>query len=64
MNTTGESMKLLHIDSSILGENSVSRQVSAAVVARLVAEGVQTGADQRAKAVGEALRAAGELRAA
>jgi len=31
-------MKLLHIDSSILGENSVSRQVSAAVVARLRAE--------------------------
>jgi FMN-dependent NADH-azoreductase len=28
-------MKLLHIDASILGENSVSRQVSAAVVARL-----------------------------
>src|SRR5450432_3123593 len=35
MNTTGEPMKLLHIDSSILGQNSVSRQVSAAVVARL-----------------------------
>ena len=31
-------MKLLHIDSSILGEGSVSRQVSAAVVARLRAE--------------------------
>jgi len=31
-------MKLLHIDSSILGENSVSRRVSAAVVARLRAE--------------------------
>jgi len=30
-------MKLLHIDSSILGANSVSRAVSAAVVARLVA---------------------------
>ena len=28
-------MKLLHLDSSILGENSVSRQVSAAAVARL-----------------------------
>jgi FMN-dependent NADH-azoreductase len=28
-------MTLLHIDSSILGENSVSRQVSAAIVARL-----------------------------
>ena len=28
-------MKLLHIDASILGEHSVSRQVSAAVVARL-----------------------------
>ena len=28
-------MKLLHIDSSILGPNSVSRQVSAAVVERL-----------------------------
>ena len=31
-------MKLLHIDSSILGENSVSRRLSAAVVARLRAE--------------------------
>jgi FMN-dependent NADH-azoreductase len=30
-------MTLLHIDSSILGDNSVSRQVSAAVVARLKA---------------------------
>jgi len=28
-------MKLLHLDSSILGENSVSRQLSAAAVARL-----------------------------
>jgi FMN-dependent NADH-azoreductase len=28
-------MKLLHVDASILGENSVSRQLSAAVVARL-----------------------------
>jgi len=28
-------MKLLHIDASILGENSVSRQLSAAIVARL-----------------------------
>ena len=28
-------MKLLHLDSSILGENSVSRSVSAAVVAQL-----------------------------
>lgn len=28
-------MKLLHLDSSILGENSASREVSAAVVARL-----------------------------
>jgi len=30
-------MKLLHLDSSILGENSVSRSVSAAVVAQLKA---------------------------
>jgi len=30
-------MTLLHIDSSILGDNSVSRQVSAAIVARLAA---------------------------
>lgn len=29
-------MKLLHLDSSILGENSVSRKVSAAIVAHLV----------------------------
>lgn len=29
-------MKLLHVDSSILGENSVSRKVSAAIVAHLV----------------------------
>jgi len=28
-------MKLLHIDSSILGDNSVSRAISAAVVARM-----------------------------
>ena len=28
-------MKLLHIDSSVLGPHSVSRQVSAAIVARL-----------------------------
>jgi len=28
-------MKLLHVDSSILGANSVSREVSAAVVERL-----------------------------
>lgn len=31
-------MKLLHVDASILGENSVSRTVSAAVVARLSGE--------------------------
>jgi FMN-dependent NADH-azoreductase len=31
-------MKLLHIDASILGENSVSRQISAAVVDRLKAK--------------------------
>lgn len=30
-----DSMKLLHIDASILGDNSVSRQLSAAAVARL-----------------------------
>lgn len=29
-------MKLLHVDSSILGDNSISRRVSAAVVARLI----------------------------
>ena len=28
-------MKLLHLDASVLGDNSVSRQLSAAVVARL-----------------------------
>ena len=28
-------MKLLHIDASILGQNSVSRQLSAAIVQRL-----------------------------
>ena len=32
-------MKLLHIDSSVLGPHSVSRQVSAAAVERLRAEG-------------------------
>src|SRR5882757_4492672 len=31
----GTAMKLLHLDSSILGENSVSRSVSAAVTAQL-----------------------------
>ena len=31
-------MKLLHVDSSILGENSVSRQISAGIVATLKAE--------------------------
>ena len=31
-------MKLLHIDSSVLGENSASRKLSAAIVARLRAE--------------------------
>lgn len=38
-------MKLLHIDSSILGDNSVSRAISAAVVARLrvVHQGVEVG---------------------
>ena len=30
-------MKLLHVDSSILGDNSISRKVSAAIVAHLVA---------------------------
>jgi FMN-dependent NADH-azoreductase len=30
-------MKLLHVDSSILGANSVSRAISAAVTTRLVA---------------------------
>ena len=29
-------MKLLHIDSSILGDNSVSRRVSAAIVGHIV----------------------------
>src|SRR5437016_4798484 len=29
-------MNLLHLDASVLGDNSVSRQVSAAIVARLV----------------------------
>ena len=32
-------MKLLHIDSSVLGPHSVSRQVSAAIVDRLRQEG-------------------------
>lgn len=41
-------MKLLHIDSSILGENSVSRTVSAAVVARLGAvHGTELQIDRR-----------------
>lgn len=31
-------MKLLHIDSSVLGENSASRSMTAAIVARLLAE--------------------------
>lgn len=31
-------MKLLHIDSSVLGENSASRSLTAAIVARLCAE--------------------------
>lgn len=31
-------MKLLHIDSSILGDNSISRSISAAIVAQLKAE--------------------------
>ncbi len=31
-------MKLLHIDSSILGDHSISRAVSAAIVSRLKAE--------------------------
>ncbi|SDF28494.1 FMN-dependent NADH-azoreductase [Limimaricola pyoseonensis] len=34
-------MTILHIDSSILGENSVSRQLTAAVVEHLLAEGPQ-----------------------
>ncbi|WMJ69656.1 NAD(P)H-dependent oxidoreductase [Stenotrophomonas sp. 24(2023)] len=32
-------MKLLHLDASVLGENSVSRQLSAAIVANLVETG-------------------------
>ncbi|MGH7025262.1 MAG: FMN-dependent NADH-azoreductase [Caulobacteraceae bacterium] len=32
-------MKLLHVDASILGENSVSRQVSAAIVSSLIKAG-------------------------
>jgi FMN-dependent NADH-azoreductase len=31
-------MNLLHVDASVLGDHSVSRQVSAAIVARLRAE--------------------------
>ena len=31
-------MKILHIDSSILGENSVSRQLSQAIVKQLTAK--------------------------
>lgn len=31
---TGHTMKLLHVDSSILGQNSASRELSAAIVAR------------------------------
>ena len=31
-------MKILHIDSSILGENSVSRQLSQAIVQQLTAK--------------------------
>ena len=31
-------MKLLHLDASVLGDNSVSRQLSAAVVARLASQ--------------------------
>src|SRR5690348_18485747 len=34
----GTAMNLLHIDSSVLGENSASRALSAAIVARLRAE--------------------------
>lgn len=36
-NRKDQTMKLLHIDSSILGDNSVTRQLSAAVVARFEA---------------------------
>lgn len=36
MKVTG--MKVLHIDSSILGENSVSRQLSQAIVTQLQAK--------------------------
>ncbi len=35
-------MTILHVDSSILGENSVSRQLTAAVVETLLSEGEQT----------------------
>ncbi|MCW2386969.1 FMN-dependent NADH-azoreductase [Sphingobium sp. B11D3B] len=38
-------MTVLHIDSSIQGENSITRQISAAIVERLTAE--QSGADVR-----------------
>ncbi|MCW2364136.1 MULTISPECIES: FMN-dependent NADH-azoreductase [Sphingobium] len=38
-------MTVLHIDSSIQGENSITRQISAAIVERLTAE--QPGADVR-----------------
>lgn len=31
-------MKLLHLDASVLGDNSVSRQLSAAVVARFTGQ--------------------------
>ena len=31
-------MKLLHLDASVLGDNSVSRQLSAAVVARFASQ--------------------------
>jgi FMN-dependent NADH-azoreductase len=40
-------MKLLHVDSSILGANSVSREVSAAVVARLRHENPQVEVSHR-----------------
>jgi FMN-dependent NADH-azoreductase len=35
MYTTGDAMNLLHVDASILGDHSVSRQVTAAIVERL-----------------------------
>lgn len=40
-------MHLLHINSSILGENSVSRQLSAAIVARLRAASPHDGVTYR-----------------